>query len=119
MKSVSFIIGLFVFFTTIIISMVWIIKFQVQSDAFLFNTKQLHRTLSMQCLNEGCSESSLISAIKNELKSQFPNYIEHGIVIETLHFNPFVLELNISIEVPSQVKGIYLTYSKVMIEVNR
>lgn len=119
MKSVSFIFGLFVFFTTIVVSMMWIIKFQVQSDSFLFNTKQLHRTLSMQCVSVGCSESSLLTAIKHDLRAQFPNYIDRGIAIQTLHFNPFVLELNINIEVPAQVKGINLSYSKVMIEVIR
>lgn len=119
MKSVSFTIGLFVFFTTILLSMMWIIEFQVQSDSFLYATKQLHRTMSTQCIAQGCSKSQLANWIHSELRYFFPTNTTNYIEIPTLHFEPFILEMDIAIEIPAPVKPLKFTYSKIMIEVKR
>jgi len=116
MKSISFVGGLFFFFSSIILSMIWIIVFQYHSDQFLFHSKQLHRTLSMTCLNHGCSELLLKSMIEHETLNQWPNASFYESRIVVLLFDPLVLEIEIEISVPALVKDISLKYSKIMIE---
>lgn len=116
MKSVSFVFGLFVFFTSIILSMIWIILFQFHSDQFLFHCKQLHRTLSMSCLDYSCSENQLLTRIDTETLSRWPENISINRSITTLLFDPLVLEIEIELTIPTLLKDISLKYSKIMIE---
>lgn len=116
MKSVSFIIGLFVFFTSIILSMIWIIVFQYHSDQFMMHSKQLHRTLSMSCLDYACNESQLLTRIENETIQRWPNRSSFKRNIKTLLFDPLVLEIEIELVIPMGLDDITLKYSKIMIE---
>lgn len=116
MKSVSFIIGLFVFFTSIILSMVWIIVFQFHSDQFMIHSKQLHRTLSMSCLNYSCNENQLLTSIESETLERWPNQSQINKKITTLLFDPLVLEIEIELTIPIGLNDITLKYSKIMIE---
>ncbi len=116
MKSVSFIFGLFVFFTSIILSMVWIILFQFHSDQFLIHSKQLHRTLSMSCLDYSCNASQLLTRIDSETLERWPNQSQFKRNITTLLFDPLVLEIEIELTIPTGLNDITLKYSKIMIE---
>lgn len=116
MKSVSFIIGLFVFFTSIVLSMIWIIVFQYHSDQFMMHSKQLHRTLSMSCLDYSCNESKLLTRIENDTSKRWPNRSSLKKNIKTLLFDPLVLEIEIELTIPMGLDDITLRYSKIMIE---
>jgi hypothetical protein len=116
MKSVSFIMGLFVFFTSIILSMIWIIVFQFHSDQFMIHSKQLHRTLSMSCLDYSCNASQLLTRIDNETRKRWPHQSSLKRSITTLLFDPLVLEIEIELTIPIGLDDITLKYSKIMIE---
>ena len=116
MKSISFMFALFVFFTSIILSMIWIILFQFHSDQFLFHYKQLHRTLSLSCLDYSCTENQLLSRIDNETSKRWPNNSFFIRSITTLLYDPLVLEMEIELIVPTLLKDISLKYTKIMIE---
>jgi hypothetical protein len=116
MKSISFMFGLFVFFTSIIVSMIWIILFQFHSDQFLSHCKQLHRTLSLSCLDYTCTENQLLSRIDNETSKRWPNHSLFKRSISTLLYDPLVLEIEIELTLSTLLKDISLKYSKIMIE---
>jgi hypothetical protein len=116
MKSIGFVFGLFVFFTSIIVSMIWIILFQFHSDQFLFHYKQLHRTLSMSCLDYSCNETQLLSRLDIETSKRWPDNLFFKRSISTLLFDPLVLEIEIELTIPTLLKNISLKYSKIMIE---
>lgn len=116
MKSVSFVFGLFVFFTSIILSMAWIIQFQYHSDQFLIHAKQLHRTLSMSCLDYSCSADQIQKRIKDETLDRWPNHSTIKSNVTTLLFDPLVLEIEIELSIPIGLEEFTLKYSKIMIE---
>jgi hypothetical protein len=116
MKSVSFIFGLFVFFTTIIVSMIWIIAFQFHSDQFLFHAKQLHRTLSMSCLDYSCDVNQLLLRVDTEIQERWPNNSSIKREITKLLFDPLVLEIEIELTMTTLLKDVTLKYSRIMIE---
>lgn len=116
MKSVSFVVGLFVFFTSIVLSMAWIIQFQYHSDQFLLHAKQLHRTLSMSCLDYSCNVDQIEKRINAETLNRWPNHSTIKSNVTTLLFDPLVLEIEIELTIPIGLEEFTLKYSKIMIE---
>lgn len=116
MKSVSIIMVLFLFFTTLILSMIWIIDFQVQSDQFLMHSKQLHRTLSLECINQGCTNESIRIKANQSISQRFSHYSSLTSQVLVLNLNPFILKLQIDLELPALIKPIKLRYLKTMIQ---
>jgi hypothetical protein len=116
MKSVSIIMVLFLFFTTLILSMIWIIDFQIQSDQFLLHSKQLHRTLSLDCISHGCTNESIRLEVNKSLKQRFSHYTSCTSQVLVLNLDPFILKLQIDLELPALLKPIKLRYLKTMIQ---
>jgi hypothetical protein len=116
MKSVSIIMILFLFFTTLILSMIWIIDFQIQSDQFLLHSKQLHRTLSLECIHGGCTQVSIKQKINQSIMQRFTHHQSHSNQILVFNLEPFILKIQINLKLPSLVKPIILQYEKTMIQ---
>jgi hypothetical protein len=116
MKSVSVIMILFLFFTTLILSMIWIIDFQIQSDQFLLHSKQLHRTLSIECIKNGCTIESLNQKIDQSMNHRFSHHQSISKQILIFNLDPFILKIQIDLELPALIKPISLQYKKTMIQ---
>lgn len=115
MKSISIIFGLFVFFVTVVLSMVWFIQFQIQGDRFLYNTKQMHRTLSLQCIQHGCTSHSLQHDINQFLTQTWPEAQSKSSIIKRFNLDPFLLEIELKLKLNPTGHTMKFEYSKIMI----
>lgn len=115
MKSISLIFGLFVFFVTIVLSMVWFIHFQIQGDRFLYHSKQIHRTLSLQCIHQGCTTHSLQTELNQFLVQTWPDALSKAAVIKRFNLDPFLLEIELKLRLNPIGPTMEFEYSKIMI----
>lgn len=115
MKSITIIFGLFVFFVTVVLSMVWFIQFQIQGDRFLYNTKQMHRTLSLQCIQQGCTPQSLQHDLNQFLIQSWPGAQSRSAVIKRFSLDPFLLEIELKLKLNPTGPTMEFEYSKIMI----
>lgn len=115
MKSISLIFGLFVFFVTIVLSMVWFIHFQIQGDRFLYHSKQIHRTLSLQCIHQGCTTHSLQQDLNLFLIQTWPDALSKAAVIKRFNLDPFLLEIELKLRLNPIGPTMEFEYSKIMI----